>query len=166
MTMVTKVQPVPRHPHMCRYNVSLQNTIYPQVTKNDTLCPDVKCLCGLYYQYCSHFMYIKKTKTEKLFFFLTICQLLKRFRKRHNIVIIGRGFHEYRLQYKSVIQVVAHEACMCSLPCSPINPHAKTYCIKRPHGFSFTIKMHVYFNNWPLCLLCLSGDRQKVLYVF
>lgn len=53
-------------------------------------------------------------------FFLTICQLLNGPKKRDKVAINGGGFQEYRLQYKNVVQVVAHEACMCL--CCPAHP--------------------------------------------
>lgn len=54
---------------------------------------------------------------KKQTYLLTICQLSK---KRDKIAINGRGFQDYRLQYKNVVQVVAHEACRCL--CCPAQP--------------------------------------------
>lgn len=49
-----------------------------------------------------------------------MCQLSNSPKKRDEIAINGRGFQEYRFQYKNVVQVVAHEACMCL--CCPAQP--------------------------------------------
>lgn len=39
-------------------------------------------------------------------------------------------------------------ACVCTA--RPYNPRAKTYCVKRPHGFSFTFK----------CMYVLKVERR------
>ena len=81
--------------------------------KQYTSQPSVHCLYRLYYQQRSHFPCIKTKKKLKKPILFDNLSTFKWSKKRDKVAINGRGFQEYRLQYKNVVQVVAHEACMC-----------------------------------------------------
>lgn len=96
--VTTKVQSVPRHPHICRDHVinhlfwtaSMHHPCRGYVKQYFTAkCSDDSkhCLYRLdYYQRRSHFLYIKQNKKlkKKKRFFLTICQLSNCPKKRQN----------------------------------------------------------------------------------
>lgn len=83
--------------------------------------------------------------------------------KRDKISINGRGFQEYRLQYKkSGPGGSTWSMHVFMLPCSPLKPSCEDILYKKATWLFLHYKMHVYCDNWPL--VCSSEDWRKVLY--
>lgn len=108
-----------RHIHLFINHLLKQYTVHAQAVKQYTSQPSVYCLYRLYHQQRSHF-FVYKNKTKNLKKTYSYLSTFKWSKKRDKVAINGGGFQEYRLQYKNVVQVVAHEACMCL--CCPAHP--------------------------------------------